>query len=260
MDRSTRVTHSDIVDGLEQLGIRKGDIVFAHSSLSAFGHVEGGESVGVEALSESVEPSGAVVVPTFGDYFQNSDSAWDPSNSPSRMGRISECLRTRPDAIRSRHAIHPVSAIGARSADVVGQDHKTDFDEDSPFQRLIECGAWILLLGVGWNVCTMLHVAEERLEVPYRRWIERSGKVILDGVAQDRSYRFLARYPGVRNDFNPMGELLERKGLVSTAEIGDASCRAILASDLHTEAMAAVTGDPCVLVSEDTREEAQKYC
>ena len=259
MELVDAIEGSEIVEGLERLGVREGDTVFVHSSLRAFGWVDGGEATVVQALIDSVGEKGTVAVPTFGDYFQGPDAQWDRDLTPSRMGRISECLRRRPDAQRSGHAIHPVSAVGARAGDLVDRDHEIDFDGDSPFQRLIEWGAWILFLGVGWNVCTMLHVAEERLEVPYRRWIERAGQVIVDGVARGRTYRFLARYPGVGNDFEPIGKLLERKGLVSTAEIGGASCQAITANDLHTAAMAAVMADPLVLVNERTKEEARRY-
>jgi aminoglycoside 3-N-acetyltransferase len=260
VDRAVAVNRLDIVSGLARLGVVSGDVLFVHSSLRAFGFVEGGEAVVADALIESVGPDGSVVVPTFGDYFQAETNVWDPVNTPSRMGRISEHIRTMPNALRSLHAIHPVSAIGAKAREVIGGDHETDFDQDSPFDKLITWGARILLLGVGWNVCTMFHVMEERVELPYRRWIERSGQRIIEGAPQDRVYRFLARYPGVRNDFVPFGERLEALGLVTKAKIGDAICRAIRADDLHREAMAAVETEPLVLVSKDTREEAMKYC
>jgi len=36
------VTKDDIIRGLRQLGLRQGDVVHVHSSLSSFGQVEGG--------------------------------------------------------------------------------------------------------------------------------------------------------------------------------------------------------------------------
>ena len=260
MDRPSVVKRSDIVSGLKNLGIVGGEILFVHSSLSAFGHVDGGDAGVANALLESVGKDGTVVVPTFGDYFQSKTKVWDPVNTPSRMGRISEHFRTMPNAIRSLHAIHPVSAVGAMAREVVGDEHETDFDLDSPFHRLITWGARIILLGVGWNVCTMFHVAEERLEVPYRRWIERSGKIVQKGIPQDRVYQFLARYPDVRNDFIPLGSKLETSGQVAQVEIGDALCRVVRADTLHKEAMAAVTSDPLAMVSDDTKDLARTFC
>ena len=37
MNTTPRVTQSDIARGLDALGIRRGEVVYVHSSLSAFG-------------------------------------------------------------------------------------------------------------------------------------------------------------------------------------------------------------------------------
>jgi aminoglycoside 3-N-acetyltransferase len=253
------IGEKELVEGLAKLGLGHGDVLFVHASLSAFGWVEGGETAVVNALLASVGASGTVSVPTFGDYFQGENAAWDPDHSPSRMGKISECVRCWPGARRSLHAIHPVSAVGPRAADLVVPDHETDFDTSSPFQRLIDWNAQILLLGVDWNVCTLLHAAEERHEVRYRRWVERKGQQVEGGKTVDRRYRFLERYPGVRNDFLSFGKALEARGSVTVAEIGNATCKAIRASCLHDEAMAAVASDPLTLVHQATRSTAKQY-
>ena len=65
-DPSTRpiVAPNDITSALRELGIRRGDRMFVHSSLSAFGHVNGGAEAVVDALLETVAPGGTVAVPT----------------------------------------------------------------------------------------------------------------------------------------------------------------------------------------------------
>jgi aminoglycoside 3-N-acetyltransferase len=42
MERSAIVTKNQIKRGLRTLGMKKGDVVCVHSSLSGFGYVEGG--------------------------------------------------------------------------------------------------------------------------------------------------------------------------------------------------------------------------
>ena len=63
--RASSVTKEDIKAGLQRLGIRTGDVLGVHSSLSSFGHVEGGAHTVLEALFETVGHGGAVVMSTY---------------------------------------------------------------------------------------------------------------------------------------------------------------------------------------------------
>ena len=60
-----RVTKEDIKKGLAELGLKRGDVVGVHSSLSSFGYVEGGADTVIDALLETVGEEGAVVMPTY---------------------------------------------------------------------------------------------------------------------------------------------------------------------------------------------------
>jgi len=44
------VSKEDIKAGLRKLGLKKGDIVGVHSSLSSFGYVEGGADAVIDSL------------------------------------------------------------------------------------------------------------------------------------------------------------------------------------------------------------------
>ena len=74
--REPAVTRPDIVAGLRRVGVAAGDVVFAHSSLSAFGWVKGGVDTVVEAMLERPIAIAALLVesglayptsPVFGD-------------------------------------------------------------------------------------------------------------------------------------------------------------------------------------------------
>ncbi len=94
---------------------------------------------------------------------------------------------------------------------------------------------------------------------PIPQMVERKGQEIEGGKTVDRRYRFLKRYPGVRNDFLSFGKNLEDQGLGTVAEIRNATCKAIRASCLHAEAMAAVVSEPLTLVHQATRSTAKQY-
>lgn len=259
MDRNS-VTENDVANGLRELGLQTGDVAFVHSSLSSFGHVEGGADAVVGAFLGVLGKEGTLAAPSFGRYFwEGPDQIWDRDHSPSLMGRISETVRTWPGARRSPHAPHPVAAIGALAEDLTERHNTTDFGFDSPFARLIELDAWIVLMGVTYNVCTLIHVLEERAELSYRHWVELEGTVVENGQAQHRVYRFMRRHEGVANDFLPLGEQLEGEGLVHSVTVGACGIRAFRARDLYDTGMRALHRDPLFLVSQDTRSQAAQY-
>ncbi len=207
-------TRKSLGRDLRRLGIHAGDLVLMYSSLSSLGWVAGGAPAVVLALLDVMGPDGTLVVPTqTGD---NSDPrewsrppvpedwwpviraempAYDPATTPTRgMGRIAECLRTWPGACRSAHPQVSFAALG-RIAEEVTRSHPFDdgLGEASPLGLLYRLDAKVLLLGVGYDSATALHLAEYRvpgmprgqfgaaaLVAGSRRWITYSDVEHLD--------------------------------------------------------------------------------
>jgi aminoglycoside 3-N-acetyltransferase len=254
------VTQQYIVNGLKELGLKAGDVAFVHSSLSSFGYVEGGADTVVKAFLDVLGKEGTLSVPIFRSYFWDGiDQVWDRDNSPSLMGRISETVRTWEGNRRSYHAPHPIAAIGPIADDITERHNLTDFSFDSPFSRLLELNAWIIIMGVDYNRCTMIHLLEERTDIPYRRWIDLTGTVIYNGVPNVKTYPFLARYSGINNDFNPLGKRMEDYGLVKIVTIGNSTVRCFRSKDLYDLGMRSIRQDPLFLISSETKEQARKY-
>jgi len=59
------MTQSDIEAGLRALGVCPGMMLEVHSSLRAFGYVEGGARTVIRALQNVVGEQGAIVMPAF---------------------------------------------------------------------------------------------------------------------------------------------------------------------------------------------------
>lgn len=168
---SDTITASDISAALSAAGIAAGDVIMVHSSLKSFGHVDGGAEAVVDALLKAVGPEGTVVVPTLtATYTSGSASglAWNRSRTPSRVGAVTETLRTRPGAVRSEHPTHSLAAIGQRAAELMsGHWPASTFNIDGPYGKYVKAGGKIVFLGV-LPVCnTMLHAVEDWLEMPY---------------------------------------------------------------------------------------------
>jgi aminoglycoside 3-N-acetyltransferase len=56
------ITIPTIVNGLRELGVKTGDALLVHTSLSSFGHVQGGGQTVIEALIETVGPGGTLMM------------------------------------------------------------------------------------------------------------------------------------------------------------------------------------------------------
>lgn len=95
------MTSADIAAGLSRLGLREGDTVLVHSSLSSFGAVSGGANAAIDALLTAVGTSGTVLVPTFGC----TDTVFDSATSETGLGAIPRAFR-RPFSATSRPGKH----------------------------------------------------------------------------------------------------------------------------------------------------------
>jgi len=248
------VNRDDIRIGLAEVGLRPGDVVFVHSSLSAFGHVEGGADAVIDALLESVGASGTVAVPTFtwGNFHDQDAVVFDVAATPCEVGRIPEVFRRRPGAVRSHHVCHSVAAIGPRALELMGEGVRS-FGEGSTFDALYRLDSWCLLLGVTFGVCTALHSVEERMQVPYRYYRYFHGStVILPGGREvaSRSVEFLRR-DGYENCFEKMGGVFEEAGILRTAVVGKATLTNARIRDIVDTAGKLVAADPYFLVGDD---------
>ena len=173
-DPSVRLRRSDVAEAAAAVGIACGDTVMFHSSLSSMGTVLGGPNTLIDGLLDAVGPTGTVAVPTLCNWTAEGRphvfTGWDPETSPSYVGRVTEVLRARPDAVRSDHATHSVAAVGHRAAELTanhgaaglrpGPFGDRAFAAESPWQRFVDWNAAYCFIGVNFRVNTMVHYVE----------------------------------------------------------------------------------------------------
>lgn len=225
----------------EALGLPRGAVVIVHSSLSAFGTVDGGADSVVEALLQCVGGGGTVVVPTFTPQVSDpqpwSAAVRDPRIAdvrrsvplfhdalPTPMGAVPNALLARPDRLRSAHPQASVAAVGAHGEKITA-DHPLSYalGEGSPFERMYRLGAHILLLGVGHDRNSFLHYAES-LTPSHRTKLRRFPLMV-------QRERLWVEAPDVGDDnstyFPLLGAEAEAAGLIRTGTIGKAPCQLI---------------------------------
>ncbi len=225
-ERGPVVTQADILAGLRRVGLAAGDVVFVHSSLSAFGWVEGGPDAAIDALLEAVGPTGTVAMPAFtwNRYHDLTEPiVFDVQHESVKdeVGIIPEVFRQRPGVLRSGHICHSVAAIGPHAQALMGDGVK-GFGKGSVFDQLEKLDAWYLFLGAPMESCTALHHVEDLMQVPYRYYRDYKGSVVVwpDGTREpSRAVEFL-RHPGVRVDLGKMEAVFAEHGVLRTTMVG----------------------------------------
>lgn len=238
------VTASSLAADVRELGIDVGDTVLVHSSLSALGWVCGGPQAVVDALQNVVTESGTLVAPTHTGQYTDPEGwsnppvpeAWiaqiretmppfRPDVTPTRgMGAVPECFRNYPGVVRSEHPEVSFAAWGAAAEEIV-TDHGFDYGlgENSPLARIYERDGDVLLLGVGHENNTSLHLAEYRADVP--KPIVRHGAPVLEG-----GERVYVEYEDVETsteDFSELGDAFEEQVGVSEGTVGVATAKLV---------------------------------
>ena len=215
---------------LRALGVAAGAALVVHASLRRIGWVAGGAEGLIQALMAVLTPEGTLVMPAFSGQLtgppgsRDRPQPYDPARTPSQdMGAVAETFRRLPGVHRSAHPVQSLAAWGRHGSELVA-DHGLDWPlgPDSPLGRLCARGGQVLLIGVGHNRNSTLHLAETRAR--NRRVITRrvpvagnSGTIDwieIDDVADDNGRLFPA-----------LGAAFEATGGVRIGPLGQSEAR-----------------------------------
>nr|AIA16902.1 AAC3 [uncultured bacterium]AMP48516.1 AAC3 [uncultured bacterium] len=193
------VTHGQLVEELETLGVAAGQIVMVHASVKAIGRIMGGPNVVVQALLDTLTPAGTLMMyvgwENIPDFVSNLSPAvrqeyyaehppFDPriARAVRDHGILAEIVRGWPGARRSLNPEASVAAIGAR-AEWITQDHPLNYGygAGSPLEKLVAARGQVLMLGAPLDTLTLLHYAENRARMRNKRVIRYSCPILRMG-------------------------------------------------------------------------------
>jgi len=242
------VTRVRVSDGIRALELADRPVCI-HVSMRSFGRLEAGAATVVDGI---LGAGSTVLVPTFSHQFavappdddqprQNGLDYSQPQDSPGLgrifrpdadvepwLGAVPAYVVTRPELVRSRNA-GGFGALGPMATDLIIDDPRDVF---GPLRALVRLGGWVVLMGVGLDSLTLLHLAEVVAgRRPFIRWSNGPGDV------PER-----IRVGGCSEGFLNLGPSLAH--LMRTATVGDSTWNAYPAAYALAAAAEAIRSDP----------------
>lgn len=232
-----------LVAQLRALGVAAGRVLLVHTSYRAVRPVENGPVGLIDALRDALGPHGTLVMPSWGG---DDDQPFDPASTPAAgdLGVVADTFWRRPDAVRSNHSF-AFAAAGPQAQRITADPLPLPPHlPESPVGRVHELDGDVLLLGVGHDANTTLHLAELLAGVPYR--VPKHCTVLNSGGQP-------VRVDYGENDhccqrFAFADDWLRERGLQREGRVGQAQARLFCARDVVDAARERLTRDRFVFL------------
>jgi aminoglycoside N3'-acetyltransferase len=242
MSDAREITTREVVDQLRRLGVKSGGVLVVHTSFRAVRPVEGGPAGLIGALCESLGPDGTLVMPS---WTGTDDEVFDPYATPasSDLGVVPDTFWRMAGVQRSGHPF-AFAALGPGARTVTADPLPLPpHAPKSPIGRVHDLDGQVLLLGVGHDSNTTLHLAERLAGVPYGV----PKRVTVDADGRD------VRIDYLENDhccqrFTLADEWLRDRALQAEGPVGHGHARLFRARDLVTLAVERLKRDPLLFL------------
>ena len=244
------LTFEKLVEGFRDLGVEEGDTLLVHSSYKSLGAVDGGPQIVINALESVLGEDGTLVMPTFNFDF-NKGTPWDVRLTPSKMGVLTELVRNNPRAKRVFHPFYSFAILGKHAEMLGSLRYKSSYERNSVFGKLRDLDGKIMVIGLSYtNSMTFFHHIEQMEGVDYRFLKQFTGEVTdWDGTTKVDTFEMLVRDidKGVITEVNPMGELMEKEGIIKVGKIGEADVKLMKANEVYEFTAREMKRDPHLL-------------
>ena len=213
---------------LRDIGVVPGDRLFVHTGLRKTRIPRSDVPNLFAAYLHVLGPHGALFFPTH-TYSCRGAAECPPFHANLRcdpsIGIWPELARKQPGVIRSASPTHSAAGIGEGAAAILaGHDAALPVGRNSPLDRLQEVGAKVLLIGCGFESCTLLHLAEYYARVPYLH-LPCAGfdpvavRALPGGAVEEVPVEII---PGCSRGFPKFEAPLRQDGLIRDGRIGKA--------------------------------------
>lgn len=172
---------------------------------------------------------------------------WDERATPSETGVLTEVFRRNYATHRSVHPTHSVAACGALAEELLSRHHvdTTPVSVNSPYGMMRDKSqpTYVLMLGVGLECCTAIHLGEELFapDIYLKPEIETYFCTNKDGLVHTVGTR---RHRRMDRDFNKFKPALAERGQLQQGSWGDCSYLIVKLDALLNEVIACLAKTP----------------
>jgi aminoglycoside N3'-acetyltransferase len=236
------ISQRQLVRQLHELGVRPGGVLLVHTSFRAVRPVEGGPLGLIAALREALGPEGTLVMPS---WTGDDERPFDPPSTPAAadLGVVADTFWRLPGVARGTHPFAFAAAGPQAERITAGALPLPPHVPDSAVGRVHELDGQVLLLGVGHDADTTLHLAEILAGVPYG--VPNGITVLHEGRP--------ARVEYLENDhccerFSLADAWLREGRLQAEGPVGHAHARLARSVDIVRVAVARLAHDPLLFL------------
>ncbi len=245
-DKRLPLSKDTLVNELRLLGLKNGDKVMVHSSLSSFGYVVDGERAVIDAILDIVGSSGVVLMPSHSSW--NSDPLeWSNPPMPKEwaehiadsilpydvnksaidfVGTIPRAFAKYPGVTRTNHPSVSFLVWGKSEA-WIDQPLNYPLGKESQLMKLYNEGGKVLMLGTTYENVTALHLSEYLCE-KVKTEVNKS-KMLVDGKPIWVSF---TEKVAQCEFYNLIGKTFENKYDINQRMIGYSNCKLVDAKNL----------------------------
>jgi aminoglycoside 3-N-acetyltransferase len=254
--KKTIINRMQITRALGELGVLPGDCLIAHTSLRAFGYVEGGSLAVVDAVLDAVGREGTVVFPTFtGRNVTDYDASIEDL---IYTGTVPKAARLRDDFVKSMHPLYSICAKGPLAAELCERNDRYIFPaaRHKFLHWMGERGGKALLLGCGHESNSSVHLVEELGELEYKVQDKPYWSLTVEtflAMSPSRQAELRKLHNGSNLDyvtechFNAIEGPLKKADVIRFGKAGEAALRLMRIADVERVGLAAVKDDPWLL-------------
>jgi aminoglycoside 3-N-acetyltransferase len=219
------MNQTELIDGLRGLGVKSGMALEVHSSLSSFGHIDGGADTLIKALMEAVGSGGAIVMPSFAISAQMPLTDEDKQLGVAEKSRIlaeddlaaNNGLGIVANAFRDR--VDTITGKGTFRVSAWGKDAR--LHADSGFGRVIACGGHALLLGVDIYSMSSMHYMEDAMPQKIKQKFAPSDEA---RMKYPENLWIIGAWVPANKPWHKIQNEACRMGLIKGGVIGSAKC------------------------------------
>ena len=232
---------------LEGVRLPRDGVLVVHGAIATLSRAGFRAEAMIEAFLDYLS-EGTLVMPTMTwRTVTPQQRHWDEIATPSETGVMSEIFRTRYASRRSIHPTHSVAAHGAAADALVARHHigDTPVSANSPYGLMRSHKSYVLMIGVGLESCTAIHLPEETVAPEF----------YLRPLNPDEVYRCRDRHGRVHDvrtrrhfsldrDFRKFGPPLQARGLLQAGMIEGCPYGIVALQNLLDAVNAALIADP----------------